>query len=113
MHLIVLYQLFELRTKYIGDSEIDMWKDVTQELMSDEEDNGDALKVKSPHWRCLELNRLIEKLDQRHQRRMTEEARQVLRKKRIPTESPMKRKPSKKLKKTLVRDSSDSDDEYN
>ena len=100
-----------MRSKYVAnEDEADLWKDVTQELMSDEEDNGDALKVKSPHWRCVELSDLIEKLGERHQRRMTEEARQVVRKRRFPAESPMKRKPSKKLKERLVRDSSDSDE---
>ena len=99
-----------MRSKYIAKDEADLWKDVTQELMSDEGDNGDALKVKSPHWRCVELSGLIEQLDERHQRRMTAEARQVVRKRMLPAGSPMKRKPSKKLKETLVRDSSDSDE---
>lgn len=99
-----------MRSKYVGDAEADLWKDVTQELMSDEEDNGDALKVKSPQWRCVELSNLIAELDDRHKRRMTDEAKQVLRKRRLPAESPMKRKPSKKLKETLVRDSNDSEE---
>ena len=80
------------------------WADVTQEMMSDEEDVNEGLKVKTPHWRSDELGALIESLDQRHDRRQMDNNRQVLRKRRVAAESPMKRKPSKKLKPHLLKD---------
>ena len=86
------------------EEESALWFDVTQEMMSDEEDVDDGLKVKTSHWRSEELGMLIERLDERHSTRQLDNNRQVLRKKRVATESPMKRKPSKKLKTHLLKD---------
>ena len=42
-----------------------LWKDVTQEIISDEEDTEEGLKVKSLALsRSKEINNLIEALDQ-------------------------------------------------
>ena len=97
-------QLFETRSKYVREEEATLWADVTQEMMSDEEDIDEGLRVKTPHWRSDELGALIESLDERHNRRQVDNNRQVLRKRRVATESPMKRKPSKKLKPHLLKD---------
>ena len=75
-----------------------LWQGVTQELMSDEEDMGNSLKVKSPNWRSQELTSLIRQLDARIVERNAMESRQQLRKSRVEAASPMKRKPSKKVK---------------
>lgn len=98
------FQLFETRSKYVKEGEAALWSDVTQEVMSDEEDLDGGLKIKTPHWRSKELGALIEKLDERHIMRQQDNNRQVLRKRRVATASPMKRKPSKKLKQHLLKD---------
>ena len=72
-----------------------LWKDVTQEIMSDEEDVGDSLKVKTPGWRSEQLTTLIQKLDERHNESLRMASRQPLKKLRVDADSPMKRKPSK------------------
>ena len=66
--------------------------------MSDEEDMGNALKVKSPSWRSSDLTELIKQLDERIVERNAMESRQQLRKNRVDGVSPMKRKPSRKIK---------------
>ena len=88
-----------------------LWQDVSQELMSDEEDEGDSLKIKSPYWRCQQLDDLIATLDKRIAAKNGEDSRQTLRKRRIVAESAMKRKPSGKLKGKFLRSHSDEDDE--
>ena len=97
-----LSQLFERRSKFIAEDEWALWQGVTQELMSDEEDQGNTLKVKSPGWRCAELDELIEELDKRSEDKASDESKQVLKKRRVVAESPMKRRPSKKLKASLI-----------
>ena len=43
-----------------------MWKDITANMMSDEEDSGgNAFKVRAPEWRSEELNKLLKDLDSR------------------------------------------------
>ena len=40
-----------------------MWKDITANMMSDEEDSGgNAFKVRAPEWRLEELNKLLKDL---------------------------------------------------
>lgn len=92
-------------------AEVSLWSDVTQELMSDEEDNGDILKVKTPHWRCEELNQLIKSLDERSRSKVQASGRQALKKGRVEAESPMKRLPSKKLKQDFIRFNDDDNDD--
>ena len=58
--------------------ESSLWKGVTQELMSGEEDMGNSLKVKSPNWRSQELTSLIRQLDARIVERNAMESRQQL-----------------------------------
>ncbi len=70
--------------------------------MSDEEDMGDSLKVKTPVWRGAELSALVKDLDRRIDEANAADGRQVLRKKRVVGESPMKRRPLKKYKFGLV-----------
>ena len=110
--LYLYLQLFETRSKYVLPEEMALWSDVTQELMSDEEDNGDILKVKTPHWRCGELNQLIKSLDQRSKSKMEASGRQILKKGRVVAESPMKRLPSKRLKQELIRHDNEDDNGY-
>ena len=77
-----------------------LWEGVTQELMSDEEDieDGAKFKIKSPPWRNLELSQLIVELERRKEEEASKEGRQVLRKRRVLSDSPMKRQPTKKVK---------------
>ncbi len=84
------------------EDEGELWVHVTQECMSDEEDVGDSLKAKSPPWRSQEMNDLISQLDDRTQRQNVSDAKQAVRKRRIIGESPMKRKPSKKLSERIL-----------
>jgi len=68
--------------------------------MSDEEDldDGSKFKVKTPTWRSRHLSELISKLDKRREEDGKLLGKQVLRKARIPADSPMKRMPSKRLR---------------
>ena len=100
-----------------GEEESGLWKDVTHELMSDEEDLDDKLKVKSPTWRTNSLTQLIRKLDERRDAERLSGAKQGIRLKRVAAESPMKRKPSKKVKRRFINEENlyeereDNDDE--
>ena len=78
--------------------------------MSDEEDVGSSLKVKSPPWRSMELTSFIRELDQRICAKEEQEAKQILRKKRVLAESPMKRLPSKKVSSICLESESDDED---
>ena len=84
-----------------GEEESELWKDVTHELMSDEQDLDDKLKVKSPTWRTNSLTQLIRKLDERRDAERLSGAKQGIRLKRVAAESPMKRKTIKKSKKEV------------
>ncbi len=82
--------------KYASLEEKKWWKaNVTVEMMSDEEDCEDGLKVKSPQWRSVEVGQLIAKLDAQYFEVQSENCRQSLSKRRIVSDSPMKRQPSK------------------
>eukprot|EP00112_Aurelia_sp_Birch-Aquarium-sp1_P024844 Seg801.5 transcript_id=Seg801.5/GoldUCD/mRNA.D3Y31 product="hypothetical protein" protein_id=Seg801.5/GoldUCD/D3Y31 len=100
LKLFFRFELFEQRSKHVLPGEMNVWEDVSQELMSYEEDLGSSLKVKSPHWRCWELTDLLVVLDEQIKQKNAEEMRQPLRKQRLIAELPMKRQPSKKLKET-------------
>ncbi len=63
--------------------------------MPDEE--GSSLKVKSPPWRSEALTAFIKDLDRRVKQKGEHETKEVLRKKGIYADLPMKRLPSKKL----------------
>jgi len=95
-------QLFENRTKYLKTHEREVWRDVNQELMSDEEDHEDGLKVKTPMWRGRQVSDLVKILDDRLKNSMAEQGKSVTKKRRVIAISPMKRKPSKKVKKHLI-----------
>ncbi len=77
--------------------------------MSDEEDCGAVLKVKSPHWRSNHLTELVKVLDDRHEEKMRSEGKHVLRKRRVMADSPMERKPTKKLKPSVIASDDESD----
>ena len=85
--------------------------------MSDEEDLDDKLKVKSPTWRTNSLTQLIRELDERRDAERLSGAKQGIRLKRVAAESPMKRKPSKKVKRRFINEENlyeereDNDDE--
>jgi len=95
-------QLFENRTKYLKTHEREVWRDVNQELMSDEEDHEDGLKVKTPIWRDRQVSDLVKILDERLKISMVEQGKNVRKKRRVIAISPMKRKPSKKVKTHLI-----------
>ena len=63
--------------------------------MSDEEDleDGKSFKVKTP----VKLSKLIREMDMRKENDNNLQGKQVLRKLRKPSDSPMKRKPSKRV----------------
>ena len=83
--------------------EMELWEQVDQELMSDEEDleEGKLKKKTLANLRCDELNDLTEALDSRYKQANASE--DVLRKKRVASDSPLKRKLSKKVKTTLLK----------
>ena len=63
---LILLLLKIYRSKFAKPSESGLWKDVTQEIMSDEEDTEEGLQAKSlAPSRSKEINNLIEALDQR------------------------------------------------
>ena len=94
------------------DSEKPLWQDVTQELMSDEEDIPEGFKVKSPHWRSNELSKIITAIDQRMETAIGVTKKAPAKKRRLPADSPMKRKP-KKVKNTLPSIFDEDKDEEN
>ena len=94
-----LFQFYDYRTEFIQtEAEKKLWKDVTQELMSDEEDGTEqfTVKIKSPSWRSEEFSNLIKQLDERRDEENNGGG--GMRMKRITTVSPMKRMPPKKFK---------------
>ena len=60
-----ILQLFERRAKVVKAREIKNWKDITPEMMSEEEAEGDEFIRHRPSWRSSSLNKLLEKLDNR------------------------------------------------
>ena len=67
--------------------------------MSDEEDHDDGFKIKSPQsWRSPHLNVFIKELDRRLIEAANKNGKKTLKKKRVISESPMKRVPKKKSK---------------
>ena len=69
-----------------------LWKDVIQEIMSDEEDTEEGLKVKSlASSRSEEINNLIEALDQRKNARDRDKGLAPSRKIRVVSKLPVKR----------------------
>ena len=88
-----------------------MWKDVTQEIMSDEEDTEEGLKVKSlAPSRSKEINNLIEALYQRKNAHDREKSLAPPRKIRVVSKSPVKRQ-LKNVKLSLLKDFTESNDE--
>lgn len=69
-----------------------LWKDVIQEIMSDEEDTEEGLKVKSlVSSRSEEINNLIEALDQRKNARDRDKGLAPSRKISVVSKFPVKR----------------------
>jgi len=88
---------FEMRSKHVMPHEKDFWENVDQEMMSDEEDIPEGLKVKSlKSVRVPRLNDLIKRLDERKQSSDRKKGVIPVRKRRIVSESPIKRKIKKK-----------------
>ena len=82
-----------------------MLKDVTQELMSDEEDGDDgSLRVKSPEWRSKQLSDILHDLDRRRETDLQKQSKLVVKKRRIAGESPMKRRPSSRVDPSMLED---------
>ena len=92
-------------------SERGLWKDVTQEIMSDEEDTEEGLKVKFLALsRRKEINNLIEALDQRKNALDQDKGLAPPCKIRVVSESPVKRQ-LKNVKLSLLKDFGKSNDE--
>lgn len=78
-------------------NEKEFWENVDQEMMSDEEDIPEGLKLKSlKSIRVPRLNDLIKSLDERKRSSDREKGVIPVRKQRIVSESPIKRKIKKK-----------------
>ena len=60
-----LLQLFEKRAKKLKQKEGKLWKHVTADVMSEEEEYEDGFIRHRQSWRSRKFNRLIEKLDSR------------------------------------------------
>ena len=60
-------KVWDRRSKQVRDDEIDLWKDISPLMMSDEETTEDsqAFKRRRPDWRSDEFNDLMDELDQR------------------------------------------------
>lgn len=98
------HRLYETRSRHVADAELEQWKLVTPELMSDEEDGDDGkIKVKSPKLqRAPWLNDLIIKLDERFNSTLASST--APRKERVIGMSPMKRLLSNRVKDVCLRD---------
>ena len=89
----------EKRQKHVRKEELGKWEGVTQELMSDEDDD-DGFKGQNAGLEEYSeyLNDLIKKLDERRdEEERNLEGKKPLQNRRKSTESPMKRQPSKKV----------------
>ena len=53
------------RAKMVKPREIKHWKDITPDMMSEEEAEGDDFIRHRPTWRSSSLNKFLEKLDSR------------------------------------------------
>lgn len=82
--------------------EEEVWKGVSQELMSDEEDDGNELRVVTPQWRVEWLTDFIRTLDERCIKKSEEDDKFVLKKTRRKCTNIMTRHPSKKVPKEFV-----------
>ena len=85
-------------------TERDLWDDVTQEVMSNEEDTQERLKVKSlAPSPSKEVNNLVEALDQRKNGHDRDNGLAPSRKIRLVNKSPVKRH-LKSVKLSLLKD---------
>ena len=62
LHVLSCTQIYERRAKQVRDREQDYWKDVTPDMMSDEEKQGDVFIHHQPSYRSTKF---LNKLDQR------------------------------------------------
>ena len=59
-----IQQSYEQRGKVVKDGkEAELWSEVSPEMMSDEEREGEGYVHHQPHYRSLSLNSFIKKLD--------------------------------------------------
>ena len=87
-----------------------LWKDVTQEIMSDEEDTEEGLKIKSlASSRSKQINDLSEALDQRKNAHDHDKGLAPPRKIRLVSKSALKRQ-FKNMKLSLLKDFAESND---
>lgn len=64
-HVLFCTQIYERRAKQVRDREQDYWKDVTPDMMSDEEKQGDVFIRHQPSYRSTNFTKFLNKLDQR------------------------------------------------
>ena len=70
MHVYSLYiQLFERRAKMVKPGEAKNWKQVTPDMMSEEEAEGEEFIRHRPDWRSPSFNIFIEKLEKRYKKK--------------------------------------------
>ena len=63
--LLSFTQIYERRAKQVRDREQDYWKDVTPDMMSDEEKQGDVFVRHQPSYRSTTFTKFLNKLDKR------------------------------------------------
>ena len=80
-----------------------MWADITQKLMSDEEDDREGFKVKSPPSRAPVISVMCKSCDDRAAAELGVRTKAPIKRKRVVSNSPTKRKP-KNIKPELLVD---------
>ena len=103
-----MFQLFEHRSQYVREEDKEMWADVTQqELMSDEEDDREGFKVNSPPWRAPIISAMCKSCDDRAVADVGACKKAPVKRKRVVSNSPMKRKPKNVKPELLVDNNGD------
>ena len=68
-------QIFERRAKEVKPSEANFWHQITPEMMSDEEKQGEVFIRRQPSYRSQELNKFLSKLDKRYEKKPSHQPR--------------------------------------
>ncbi len=65
MHHKYFFQKYERRARHVTDSEMNLWENITPNMMSDEEEVNGEFKIHRPGWRSSDFNGFLERLDAR------------------------------------------------
>ena len=68
-------QIYERRAKSVKSREMALWKQITADMMSDEEKRGDTFVRRQPSYRSEKLNSFLSKLDDRFERQHSQQPR--------------------------------------